>query len=76
MTKECTVCGCEIPTARLAALPSTKTCVNHSTTTMFGLNIVQHGELEDDGFQEVQIVRDQATLDQLQHYRQQQYSYK
>lgn len=76
MTKNCTVCGCEIPTARLAALPGTKTCVNHSTTAMFGLNIVQHGELEDDGFQEVQIIRDQATLEQLQHYRQQQYSNK
>lgn len=67
--KKCKVCGCEIPAGRLTALPHTTTCTEHSNVSKFGANIVQIGSLEDDGFQEVDIVRDPQALEQLNYYR-------
>jgi hypothetical protein len=37
----------------------------------FGLNIVQHGTLEADGYQEFEIVRDPRVLEELNHYKNQ-----
>lgn len=69
--KNCSVCGSQIPEGRLKAVPTAKTCVEHSTTTPFGLNIVQHGTLEADGYQEFEVVRDPRVLEELNHYRNQ-----
>lgn len=74
--KTCTVCGSQIPEGRIKALPNTKTCVEHSTAQKFSLNVIQHGELEDDGFQEMEIIRDQRTLERLMEYKKQLGSYK
>jgi hypothetical protein len=69
--KNCSVCGTQIPEGRLKALPNTSTCTEHSSASKFGLNIVQHGKLEDDGFQEVEIVRDPRAMEQLKYYKDQ-----
>ena len=74
--RKCSVCGTEIPEARVKALPNTTTCVQHSTTERFGLNIVQHGTLEDDGFQEVEIIRNPRSMEQLNEYKKQLGNYK
>lgn len=71
MSKHCAVCGTEIPEGRLKAVPSTKTCVQHSTTSKFGVNIVQHGSFDDDCYQEVQIIRDERAMEKLIEYKQQ-----
>lgn len=76
MTKICTVCGTEIPAGRLKALPMTNTCIQHSSAEKFGTNIVQYGNIEDDGFQEIEIVRDPRVFAQLNEYKKQQGSYK
>ncbi len=68
--KYCTHCGTEIPAGRLKMLPYATTCVAHSTTTKFGTNIVQHGHIDDDGYQEVEIVRDPNLLQALHDYKQ------
>ncbi len=74
--KNCKVCGIEIPAGRLKALPTATTCVEHSTTSRFGHNIVQVGNLEDDGYQEVEVIRDPKALEALNQYKQQQGNYK
>lgn len=74
--KHCKVCGIEIPAKRVEILPHTTTCVNHSTAEKFGLNIVQVGNLEDDGYQEVEVVRNPEALRELENYKKQQGSYK
>jgi hypothetical protein len=74
--KKCKTCGCEIPAKRLEALPHTQTCVEHSNVSKFTANIVQVGSLEDDGFQEIEVVRDPQALEQLNYYRDQLGKYK
>jgi hypothetical protein len=69
--RNCSVCGSQIPEGRLKAVPTAKTCVEHSTAVPFGLNIVQHGTLEADGYQEFEIVRDPRVLEELNHYKNQ-----
>jgi hypothetical protein len=56
--KHCKICSNEIPAARLKALPTAQTCVKCSSTTKYIPNIVQHGSFEDDGFQELDVIRD------------------
>lgn len=73
--KLCKVCGVEIPSKRVELLPHTTTCVNHSTTERFGSNIVQYGNPEDDGFQEIEIIRDPKTLRDLEKYKRMQGNY-
>ena len=74
--KLCKVCGNEIPEGRLKVLPETNTCVQHSTQEKFGFNIIQHGTIEDDGFQEVEIVRNPRAMEQLNEYKKQLGNYK
>lgn len=69
--KHCTHCGTEIPAGRLKMLPYATTCTAHSTTSKFGTNIVQVGHIDDDGYQEFEVVRDPETIQALHHYRQQ-----
>lgn len=69
--KTCKVCSAPIPEGRLKAIPNTDTCTQHSGATKFAANVVQHGVLEDDGFQEIDIIRDQKSLEQLQYYKSQ-----
>lgn len=71
MSKHCKICGVEIPAGRLKILPHTTTCTEHSNTSRFASNIIQHGNLEDDGFQEVEIVRDPKHIEQLNQYKDQ-----
>lgn len=72
----CIVCGTEIPTARIKALPNTRTCIEHSTAEKFTVNVVQHGNIEDDGFQEFEIIRDKELSQKLEQYRSQLGTYK
>lgn len=74
--KNCRVCGTQIPEGRLKALPTTETCTEHSSASKFAANVVQVGTLEADGFQEVEIVRDQRAVEQLEYYRSQQGKYQ
>lgn len=76
MKKFCKVCGEQIPEGRVKALPHTKTCTAHSTTERFGYNIVQHGDFEDDCWQEVEVIRDPQTMAELREYKKQQGTYK
>lgn len=69
--KTCKVCGTEIPAGRLKAVPNADTCVAHSGATKFAANVVQNGVLEDDGFQELDIIRDEKSLEQLTYYKSQ-----
>jgi hypothetical protein len=69
--KKCTVCGTAIPEGRLKAVPNAVTCTEHSNASRFGVNVVQHGNIEQDGFQEIEVVRDQRALEQLNHYKDQ-----
>ena len=74
--KVCIKCGEEIPAARLKALPGTRTCTTHSTAERFAVNIVQHGDLEDDGYQEFEIIRDPEVFNRLNEYKNQLGTYK
>ena len=74
--KNCKVCGTVIPEGRLKAIPGTNTCTEHSAASKFSANVVQHGDLEDDGFQEVEIIRDPQAVEQLQYYKNQQGRYQ
>lgn len=72
----CIVCGTPIPEKRLQILPGTKTCVNHSTASKFSMNIVQHGTVEGDGFQEFEIIRNPKVQEDLENYKKQLGTYK
>jgi hypothetical protein len=74
--KHCKVCGTEIPAGRLKVLPHATTCTEHSTTSKFVSNVIQHGELEADGFQEIEIIRDPKLAEALNSYKQQQGKYQ
>jgi hypothetical protein len=73
----CRVCGSEIPEGRLKAVPGTKTCVQHSTATKFAANVVSYGNAEaGDLVSEIEVIRDEKSLEQLNHYAKQMGSYK
>ncbi len=74
--KNCVVCGTQIPEGRLKAVPNTTRCTEHSDASKFSVNIVQHGTLEDDGFQEIEIIRDASVQEKLNHYKEQQGKYQ
>ena len=71
----CIVCGTEIPAKRIEILPNTKTCVNHSTAERFAANVVQHGNIEDDGYQDVEVIRNPKAAKELAEYHKQLGSY-
>ena len=66
--KNCKVCDQPIPEGRLKALPYTETCVQHSESSKFVANVISHGDLEDDFHQEIEIIRDQRTAEELSTY--------
>jgi hypothetical protein len=73
----CKVCGVEIPEARLKALPGTKTCVNHSTASKFAANVVSYGNAEAGELtNEIEIIRDARTAQEIQEYNKRLGSYK
>lgn len=77
MSKNCTVCGVEIPAGRVKALPATTTCVNHSTADRYIGNVASMGDPEaGDVFQELDIVRTPEAQKQLQQYKSLMGSYK
>jgi hypothetical protein len=74
---KCIACGIEIPEGRLKALPGTKTCVQHSTTERFAVNVVSYGDAEAGELtQEVEVIRDKKAVDKLESYKKQLGSYK
>ena len=76
MTKLCKVCNEPIPEGRLKALPHTETCTAHSTTATYRANTITVGNIEkDEHYNEVQIIKDPATQQELEHYRRQQGTY-
>jgi hypothetical protein len=75
--RPCKICGEEIPEGRLKALPGATTCVQHSTASKFAANVVSYGNAEaGDLVSEIEIVRDEKALEQLNHYSKQIGSYK
>lgn len=73
--RKCKVCDKVIPEGRIKILPHTQTCVDHSTEKPFGVNTVQVGDLEDDGYQETEIIRDPKVIEELNYYKKQQGKY-
>jgi hypothetical protein len=72
-TKTCIVCGCEIPEGRLKILPNTKTCVEHSTQGAYKSSLVTMGNVDkDEHFQEIEIIKDDQSFEQLEYYKKQQ----
>lgn len=75
--KNCCVCDQPIPEGRLKALPHTNTCVQHSTTGRYSANIVSYGDPEKGELnQEIEIVRDSKTINNLEQYRKQLGNYR
>ncbi len=75
--KYCKVCGIEIPEARLRALPTAVTCVNHSTASKFAANVVNFGNAEaGDLTTEIEILRDEKVIRKCDEYGKQIGSYK
>jgi len=73
----CRVCGDEIPEGRLKAIPGTRNCVQHSTTSRFAANVVSSGNAEaGDLVSELEIVRDKSDQEKLFHYNRQLGLYK
>jgi len=76
MTKNCTACGIEIPAGRVKALPNTNTCVEHSTTATWKINVITVGNIEkDDHYQEVEIIKDPTVYEELQSMKRNQGNY-
>lgn len=76
MTKNCKVCGIVIPEGRLKALPTATTCVEHSTTSAWKVNVVTVGDIEkDDHYQEVEIIKDPKVYEELQSLKRNQGNY-
>jgi len=74
--RNCKVCGIQIPEGRIKILPNTVTCVEHSETSKFAINIVSQGDPEKgDLNQEVEIIRDPKTVEELNYYKKQQGTY-
>lgn len=75
--KNCTVCGSQIPEGRLKAVPNAVTCVEHSNATRFAANIVSYGNAEAGELnQEVEIIRNESTMRELNQYKLQQGRYQ
>ena len=71
-SKNCSVCGIQIPEGRVKILPNTTTCVNHSTTERFVANVVSQGNPEAGEFtSEIEIVRDTEVANKLHQYEKQ-----
>lgn len=68
MGRQCVVCKVEIPEARIKALPQTRTCVEHSTATPYGMRTVSYGTTADDAQQEFEIIRDAELARRLDEY--------
>ena len=68
MEKRCIVCNTIIPEGRVRALPSTKTCVEHSTASLYGMQIIAHGTTADDAQQEFEIIRDAELARKIEEY--------
>lgn len=64
----CKVCKAPIPEGRLKVYPETDTCTAHSSTSKFISNIIQHGDYEGDGYQEIEIIRDPEAARKLSEY--------
>lgn len=70
--KKCKICQQPIAEGRLRALPGTDVCTEHSSASPYKGNIINHGQSEDDSFQEIEIIRDQSLAEKLEHYKKQQ----
>jgi len=76
MSKHCTNCGTQIPAARLKALPTAQTCVGCSSTSKYMSAVVQIGSFEDDGFQDIDIIRNDRDKETYNTYYSQLGQYK
>lgn len=76
MTKKCKTCGIVIPEGRVKALPHTQTCIEHSDATNWKVNVITIGNVDkDEHYQEIQIIKDPSTYEELQNYRKQMGNY-
>ena len=75
--KNCCICDQPIPEGRLKALPHTNTCVQHSTTGKYSVNLVSYGDPEKGELnQEIEVIRDERTIANLEQYRKQLGNYR
>lgn len=68
MEKRCIVCDGVIPEGRVKILPNTKTCVEHSSASPYGMRTVAYGTTADDAQQEFEIIRDPELARKLEEY--------
>lgn len=68
MEKRCIVCDVVIPEGRIRVLPNTKTCVEHSSASPYGIRTVAYGTTADDAQQEFEIIRDPELVRKLEEY--------
>jgi RNA polymerase-binding transcription factor DksA len=68
MEKRCIVCDVVIPEGRVRVLPNTKTCVEHSSASPYGIRTVAYGTTADDAQQEFEIIRDPELVRKLEEY--------
>jgi hypothetical protein len=77
MEKTCKVCNQIIPEGRLKAIPGVQTCVQHSTTSRYTVNVVSYGDPEKGELsQEFEVVRDPKAQRNLELYKKQMGTYK
>lgn len=68
MERKCIVCDVVIPEARVKILPNTRTCVEHSTATPYGMRTVAYGTNADNAQQEFEIIRDAELARKIEEY--------
>lgn len=68
MERRCVICDTMIPEGRVKALPNTKTCVEHSTATAYGMRTVAYGTNADNAQQEFEVIRDPELIRKLHEY--------
>ena len=68
MERRCVVCDTMIPEGRVKALPNTRTCVEHSTATPYGMRTVAYGTNADNAQQEFEIIHDAELVRKIEEY--------
>lgn len=65
-TKQCIVCGNDIPQGRLKAIPDTKTCTGCTTENRYYANQIV---ANDEEYTELQFIKDPNTISQIRQYK-------
>lgn len=69
MERICKVCGIAIPEGRLKAIPTTRTCTEHSNAERFSAAINSFGTSGDNAYQEIEILRTHEDKESYHKYK-------